>query len=205
MRTLLLVRHGQTAWNRDERFRGQADIPLDDVGMEQARRTGRFIAARWSPVAIYASPLSRAMQTAQAIAEACGGPSVQPVPALTDINYGAWVGLSVPEVEARYPDDLRLWQQEPARGHPTGGESLHALQERSVAALRALLAQHADDATLIVVGHTVLNRALMLGLLGMNLNHFWQLGQDPCAINVLDERPGRFSLRVLNLTVHLEG
>lgn len=202
MRTLLLVRHGQTPWNRVERFRGQADIPLDEVGLEQARRTGHFIAARWRPVAIYTSPLSRAVQTAQAIADACGGLTVQPVDALTDIHYGDWAGLTPDEVAQRYPEALRIWQQDPAHACPTNGESLRDLQTRSLTALRALLARH-DAAPVVVVGHTVLNRVLLLGLLGMDLGHFWQLAQDPCAINLVEEQAGRFTLALLNSTFHL--
>ncbi len=206
MVTLLLVRHGQTAWNDPERFRGQADIPLNDLGLEQARRTGAFIAARWRPLAVYASPLSRAMQTAQAIADACGGLTVEPVAGLIDINYGDWAGLTLQEVAARYPEAMRIWQEDPAHAHPPNGESLRVFHQRVVDTARELLHRHADSPDpVVIVGHTVMNRVLMLGLLGMDLRHFWQLDQLPCAINLLTERRERWTLKWLNFTLHLEG
>ena len=70
--TILLVRHGQTEWNRVERFRGRADVPLNDNGLQQAEATGRRVAAQWQPVAIYSSPLSRAVKTAEAIGRQAG-------------------------------------------------------------------------------------------------------------------------------------
>ncbi len=207
---IILVRHGQTAWNysasnNEERFRGQEDVPLDATGLEQARRTGRFIAARWQPVACYASPLSRAVQTAQAIVEACGLESVQPVADLIDINYGDWARHTVSEVMATWPEAYRIWREDPAHAHPPGGESLVALQQRSLAAVREILARHSQIGTLVIVGHTVLNRVLILGLLGISLDHFWQLGQDPCGISFLHEGWGRYHLEWLNETVHLDG
>ena len=71
---LILVRHGRTAWNREERFRGRADVPLDAVGLAQAEATGKRVATQWQPQALYASPLSRAIQTAEAIGRASGVP-----------------------------------------------------------------------------------------------------------------------------------
>jgi probable phosphoglycerate mutase len=80
---ILLVRHGQTEWNRVERFRGRADVPLNETGLAQAEATGRRIAAEWQPTAIYSSPLSRAVKTAEAIANHFALP-VQIHPGLTD-------------------------------------------------------------------------------------------------------------------------
>jgi len=68
MTRIILVRHGQTEWNRVERFRGRADVPLNETGLAQAEATGRRVASEWQPVAIYSSPLSRAVKTAEAIA-----------------------------------------------------------------------------------------------------------------------------------------
>ncbi len=91
--TLILVRHGQTDWNRVERSRGRYDISLNSTGLEQARRIAQRLAKRWNPAAIYSSPLSRAIQTADAIALACNQ-KVMPEAGLTDIDYGAWQGMS---------------------------------------------------------------------------------------------------------------
>jgi probable phosphoglycerate mutase len=69
MTRIILVRHGQTEWNRIERFRGRADVPLNETGIKQAEATGNRVAAKWKPVAIYSSPLLRAVKTAEAIAK----------------------------------------------------------------------------------------------------------------------------------------
>ena len=89
MTHILLVRHGQTAWNRSDRFRGRADVPLDEVGLAQAEATGRRVASQWQVNAVYSSTMSRALNTAQAIAGRFGL-SVQPHAGLTDIDFGAW-------------------------------------------------------------------------------------------------------------------
>jgi len=85
--TVILVRHGQTEWNRVERFRGRADVPLNDTGLKQAEATGRRVGATWRPVTIYSSPLSRAVKTAEAIGR-YAGLSVAIHPELADIDYG---------------------------------------------------------------------------------------------------------------------
>jgi phosphoserine phosphatase len=85
MTRILLVRHGQTEWNRVERFRGRADVPLNETGLAQAEATGRRVAAEWQPVAVYSSPRSRSVKTAEAIAKHFNRP-VQIHPGLADID-----------------------------------------------------------------------------------------------------------------------
>jgi len=102
---IILVRHGQTAWNRVERFRGRADIELNDSGLAQAEATARRIAAEWHPEAIYASPLSRARTTAQAIARRVALEVVVDA-GLLDIDYGQWQGLTPDEAHSRWPEAL---------------------------------------------------------------------------------------------------
>lgn len=201
MTQILLIRHGQTAWNRVERFRGQADIPLDEVGLAQAARTGEYVAAFWQPVAVYTSPLTRTRQTAAAIA-APWGLAVQPHPGLLDIHYGAWQGLTPDEVAARWPVELDQWYHAPAVARIPGGESLELLRERGLAAVHELTARHPEE-TIVLVGHTVINRVLLLSLLGVGLEAFWRLRQDPCAINVIEAAAGQFVLCSLNQTAHL--
>ncbi|OQA22019.1 MAG: Phosphoserine phosphatase 1 [Chloroflexi bacterium ADurb.Bin360] len=201
MTLLVLVRHGQTAWNRQERFRGQADIPLDEAGLAQAERAGRHIAALWQPAAIYASPLSRAHQTAAAIAQHFEL-HVQPHPGLLDIHYGDWQGLTPTEVAARWLFEFRQWQDAPATMRIPGGESLEVLRERGMEAVRELVARHTGE-TIILVGHTVINRVLLLSMMGVGLEAFWRLRQDPCAINVIEADAGQFVLCLVNQTLHL--
>ena len=94
--SIILVRHGQTEWNRVERFRGRIDIPLNQTGIDQAKKTAKRISTRWNPSAVYTSPLSRAKETAEIIAQSCKL-AAQVNNGLIDINYGEWQGLTPEE------------------------------------------------------------------------------------------------------------
>lgn len=201
MTRIVLVRHGQTEWNRVERFRGQADVPLNETGLAQAEATGQRVAAEWQPVAVYASPLSRAVRTAEAIASRLGLP-VQPHPALIDINYGQWQGLTPDEVRQRWPEELDAWYNAPRRARIPGGETLDELRERAMAAVRALAARH-EGQTIALVAHTVVNRVILLAVLGLENDRFWRLRQDTCAVNVFEVEGDVFTVALLNDTCHL--
>lgn len=197
----ILVRHGQTEWNRVERFRGRADVPLNEVGLAQAAATGRRIAAGWQPAAVYTSPLSRAAVTAQAIAAHFNLPVI-PLDGLADIHYGDWQGLTPEEAAARWPDLVHAWYTAPAAVRIPGGESLADLRERAMAAIHELTTRHAGQ-TIVVVSHTVVNRVILLAILGLGNDRFWRLRQDNCAINVFEAKGGDFTLVAMNDTCHL--
>ena len=95
---LVLVRHGQTDWNLTARFQGQADVGLNDTGVQQAQRAAPHVAA-FGPTAVLSSPLQRASLTAQYIADACGIDVVQTDPRLEEINVGTWAGESLTDLE----------------------------------------------------------------------------------------------------------
>ncbi len=201
MTQIVLVRHGQTEWNRVERFRGRFDVPLNEAGLAQAAATGRRIAAEWRPVAIYSSPLSRAVQTAKAVAWNLGL-LVQPDLGLIDIDYGEWQGLTPGEARARWPEIVEAWYHAPQRAQIPGGETLERVRARGLAAVRTLAARHVDQ-TLVLVGHTVINRAILLGIMGLGIDRFWHIGQDTCAINVFETEGDDFVLVSLNDVCHL--
>ncbi len=201
MTTLILVRHGQTSWNRVERFRGRADVPLDETGLAQARATGKRVAAAWQPIAVYSSPLSRALSTAEAIAAHFSLPVI-PHPDLADIDYGQWQGLTPDEARARWPDALTTWYEAPHQARIPGGETLDNLRARAMACVRDLSARHAGE-TIVLVGHTVINRIILLGVLGLGNERFWRIRQDTCAINVVEVEGDTFTLVSLNDTCHL--
>ncbi len=200
--TLILVRHGQTEWNRVERFRGRYDIPLNSTGLEQARRTAQRLAKRWNPVAIYSSPLSRALQTADAIAQAWDL-KVMPNEGLIDIDYGAWQGLSPAEARETWPEQIVDWYERPGLAEIPGGETLQQVRDRAMAVVFQAAEQHIGR-TVVMVSHTVVNRLILLGALGLGNDHFWRLKQEPCAINVLAIEGQEFTLQLFNDTCHLE-
>lgn len=198
---IVLVRHGRTEWNRIERFRGRADVPLDETGLAQAKATGQRIAAEWQPAAIYSSPLSRAIQTAEAIAHH-GETTVQPYPGLIDIDYGLWQGMTPEEAGRQWPDMVAAWYHAPHAARIPGGESLADVRRRGMAAVQALAERH-HGATIVLVGHTVINRAILLGVMGLGDDRFWRIRQEPCAVNVFEVETDDFTLVSLNDTGHL--
>ncbi len=202
MTRIVLVRHGETEWNRLERFRGRADVPLNARGVAQAEAVARRIAAEGPLDAVYSSPLSRALRTAEAIA-ARAGLTAQVCPGLVDIDYGLWQGLTPAEVEARWPDVLRAWYEKPQEARIPGGETLGDLRRRGMEALRGLAARH-EGGRIAAVGHTVINRAILLEALGAGNDRFWRLRQDTCALNVLEVEGGEFTVVSLNDTCHLK-
>jgi len=200
---VILVRHGQTEWNRVERFRGRADVPLNATGLAQAEATGRRVAAEWRPVAVYSSPLLRAVRTAEAIARHFNL-AVQTYSGLADIDYGQWQGLTPDEARQRWPEQVDNWYRHPDRAIIPGGENLAELRSRAMGAVNELVCRHPGE-TIVLVGHTVINRVILLGVLGLGNERFWQLRQDTCALNVFEAGQGDFVLVCLNDTCHLRG
>jgi broad specificity phosphatase PhoE len=201
MTCIILVRHGQTEWNRVERFRGHADVPLNEVGLRQAEATGLRIAGQWQPVQVYSSPFSRAVKTAEAIASHFNLP-VQVHPGLADIDYGEWQGLTPQEVQARWPEMLQTWYEHPEAASIPGGETLAALRTRGMKTVNQLASRHTSQ-TIVIVGHTVINRVILLGMLGLGNERFWHIKQDTCAINVIETDDHDFILVTLNDSCHI--
>ena len=140
MTRLVLIRHGETDWNVEGRYQGQANPPLNARGRAQARRLAEELRGVGLDV-LYSSPLRRALQTAQVIAETLGLP-LHIEPRLMEINQGDWEGCLRSEIAARYPDLFRRWETEPWEVTPPGGESLAQVQARVYAALDEILARH---------------------------------------------------------------
>jgi probable phosphoglycerate mutase len=201
MTCIVLVRHGQTEWNRVERFRGRADVPLNETGLAQAKATGKRVAQEWQPVAVYSSPLSRAVKTAEAIAQRLQQP-VQIHDGLTDIDYGQWQGLTPDEAKERWPEVHHAWYNLPHTARIPGGETLDHLRARAMAAVAELAARHVGQ-TILLVSHTVVNRVILLAVLGLGNERFWRLRQDTCAINVFEAEASEYTLASLNDTCHL--
>lgn len=202
MTTILLTRHGQTAWNREERFRGQIDLPLNATGERQAVALAERLAA-FPVAAIYSGPLQRAARTGQICAERLGL-QAQVLPGLLDLHLGEWQGLSPDEAAARDPELYGQWLNTPAVVRFPGGESLEIVQQRAIAALETVVARHHGE-TVVLVAHLGVNRVLLCAVLGLDLNHYWMLRQDTCCLNIFRcQAPGRYELVTLNDTCHMD-
>src|SRR5512146_2017965 len=126
--SFILIRHGQTEWNKQDRFRGHVDIPLNDTGKAQAQKVAARL-ANDKIDAIYASPLQRTMQTAQPVAEA-HGLEVQKEDALIDLDVGAMEGLTVEEARQTFPDVVDKWLNAPSKLKFPKGESIKSVRTR---------------------------------------------------------------------------
>jgi broad specificity phosphatase PhoE len=202
MSRIILVRHGQTEWNRVVRFRGIIDVPLNEIGLTQARATGRRLASS-AVAAVYSSPLSRALRTAEAIAEP-HGLRVVPHQGLKDMSFGTWGGLSPDEAQKLSPDLAPSWFTEPHLVRPPGGGTLEEVRARVTLAVQEIVARHENE-TAVLVAHQLVNRVLCCALIGLDNSHFWRIGQDPCCISIFDHHDGRFDVVTLNDTCHLAG
>jgi len=176
---------------------------LDETGLAQAEATAQRIACEWQPVAVYTSPLSRAVKTAEAIARQCGL-AVQVHRGLLDIHYGQWQGLTPDEARETWPEMVDTWYRTPDAAQIPGGETLNSLRARAMETVRELAARHQGN-TVVLVGHTVVNRAILLGVLGLRNHRFWHLRQGTCAINLFEVSSGEFILVSMNDTCHLRG
>ena len=201
MTRLVVVRHGRTEWNRVERFRGRANIELDEVGIKQAEAVATR-GAEWQISAVYSSPLSRALTTAEKLARPLKL-EVMLLPDIIDIDYGDWQGMSPEEVAAKYGDLYLTWLNSPHKVKFPGGESLAEIRERAASAVNDLIAQYPKE-TIVLVSHKVVCQILILSLLGLDNSHFWEITQDVCAINLFEVRSGVPSTLFLNDTCHLK-
>jgi broad specificity phosphatase PhoE len=200
MTKIYLVRHGRTAWNREEIFRGTKDIPLDEQGREEARLTGEWLKGEKID-AVYSSPLSRSKETAIAIA-GHHGLDVQVLEGLRDINYGKWEGVAHDEVIKQWPELYMKWKNEPHRVVFPEGESLDMVRMRSMDALMEVVSRH-PEGTIVLVAHRVVNKVMVAAIIGLDNSHFWRIGQDTGAINSFSYNDGEWIILSVNDTCHL--
>ena len=200
MTTIYLVRHGQTAWNKEEIFRGRTDVPLDETGLKQAELVGEYF--RETKIgAVYSSPLSRARQTAEGIAR-IHNLEVETLPGIIDMSFGNWEGHAHQEIRKMDPETYRLWREQPQRVTLPGGEGLDQVRTRAMAALEEVIDKN-PGLTVVLVSHRVITKILLCAILGLDNSHFWQIKQDTTAINRIDYMNGLYILSLMNETCHL--
>jgi broad specificity phosphatase PhoE len=206
MRTVLyLIRHGATEANlaKPSRLQGRRhNPPLARLGVRQAEATRDFLGVR--PIDhCYCSPLLRAVQTA-AIVAAPHGLSPVPLDELTECDVGSWEGLDWQTIRYLDADAYQRFMANPAaHGYP-GGESFADVSRRVVGCLERLLREHAGQ-SLLVVGHHVVNRTYLAGLLGLLPEQARQVKLDNCGISVVLHEDEQTTVSTLNAAFHLQG
>jgi len=204
MRTrILLVRHGETTSAAEDRFAGSTDVELSEAGRHQARALGRRLAPE-TLAAAYTSPLARTRETARLILEG-RNLTATVVPELREIDHGNWEGHTKDEVRHEWAEELRAWESDPFTFAPNGGETGLEVLNRALPRLLAIAERHVGSSVL-VVSHKATIRLLVGHLLGFALRGYRdRLGQNPCALNVLDvQRGGEARLLLFNDVSHYE-
>ena len=197
---IILVRHGETTWNIAGRYQGQEDTPLSALGQQQ----GHLLAQALKTVPIdycLASPLQRAYQTCLYCAELH---QLTPVmdERLLEINHGTWEGVLAEDIQKQYPQEFELWHSQPQLVQMPQGENLEDVRLRVRAAFDEYAVKYAGK-TILVAAHDAVNKAIICDVLGLGMEHFWQIKQDNTCINVLEYQKGTWRLVLLNSTNHL--
>ncbi|WP_104132737.1 histidine phosphatase family protein [Cryobacterium sp. M91] len=201
MATVILVRHGRTTANTAGILAGRAaGVRLDQIGQDQAALTGKRLAVV-PLVAVVSSPLERCQQTAQLILDHQSGSPVMPIDDdLTECDYGQWQGRTISDLATE-----ALWsvvQTQPSAVVFPGGESMAAMQARSVAAIRrhdaAFEAQHGPGAVWVAVSHGDVIKSILADALGMHLDLFQRINVGPASVSIVQYGPKRPSVHATN-------
>jgi phosphoserine phosphatase len=204
---LLLVRHGETEWNRMGRFQGQIDIPLNDNGRSQARAAAGFLADQSLDFAV-SSPMARPRETAETILAEHPQLSLGFDDGFKEIGHGLWEGKLESEIAADYADLLADWKVKPETVQMPEGENIHDVWNRSVAAWEQVVANAPEGSTGLVVAHDAVNKVILCQVLGLEAKDIWAVKQGNCAVTVVDYPKGlagRPVVQALNITSHLGG
>lgn len=196
-----IVRHGETSWNSEGRIQGHADVPLSDRGRAQIRQLDlRLTAVEFS--AVYASDLTRTMETAAILASLSVRP--QAAPELREFSYGEWEGLTLKDAEA---SDPALFAKRLARSRQDfaapGGETTADVLERVRGFVEQTRARSAPGDRLLVAAHGGSIRALLVCLLDLPVEHFWRFGIDPASLGIVRDFDDTAVLDLWNDTSHL--
>ncbi|MEB3262864.1 MAG: histidine phosphatase family protein [Synechococcus sp.] len=204
---LLLVRHGETDWNRQGRFQGQIDIPLNANGLAQAHAARRFLAEQ-SLQRAYTSVMSRPRRTAEAILEDHPGVPLTSTRGLVEIGHGLWEGCLESEIAECWPQLLADWKRQPETVQMPEGETIQDVWDRSLRTWEVIAGSLDPGETALVVAHDAVNKTILCGLLGLGPGDIWAIKQGNGGVTVIDYPNGLAGgavVSALNLTAHLGG
>lgn len=215
---IFLVRHGETDWNRQGRFQGQIDVPLNPTGQAQGEQVAAFLKDVSFHQAI-SSPMLRPKATAEAILAHHPQVPLKLIPAFAEISHGDWEGKLEPEVESLYPGELHRWRQTPAVVQMPNGENLQQVWERAIAAWEQLIDELRQSSAMLhrggdrgpdqvlVVAHDAINKLILCQVVGLGIEQFWHFKQGNGGVSIIDYplQGGHPRLQAMNITTHLGG
>ncbi len=204
---IFLIRHGETNWNKEGRFQGQIDIPLNDNGKDQARKTFEYL--RNIPFnKAFSSSMHRPYETAQIILQSNNDLKIEKIDSLVEISHGLWEGKLETEIREKWPILLKNWHDKPEEVTMPEGESIKDVSERSIKAFNKISLSQKDNDLTLLVAHDAVNKTLICNLLGINYSNIWMIKQGNGGITVIDlfNDPSKpFVISALNITKHLGG
>jgi phosphoserine phosphatase len=204
---ILLVRHGETEWNRQSRFQGQIDVPLNPKGQDQARCAAEFLQSVHIDRA-FTSPMLRPKETAEKILSKHPDLELEYIDELKEISHGLWEGKFEHEIEAEFPGELLRWQQTPGVVQMPEGENLQQVWDRVAIAWQQMVDSIAPGATALVVAHDAVNKAILCQVFNLEPESFWLFKQGNGGVSVIDYHKGGDRppcLQAMNITTHLSG
>jgi alpha-ribazole phosphatase len=197
---LIVVRHGETFYNAQDRLTGQSDVPLNPLGERQAVALGDSLATEHLD-AIVTSDLERTRVTARAIAQNHGLPVQEDID-LRELAFGEWEGYTFDEVLARDANLVSLWRADPSKYAPPGGETVAQLRDRCARALTRWQTRY-PEASVVWVTHGALIGVLLCHVLDIDLKRRWQFRHDNASISEIRLRGDRTIIMRLNETAHI--
>jgi 2,3-bisphosphoglycerate-dependent phosphoglycerate mutase len=193
MLEILLIRHGQTDWNRDRRIMGQRPIPLNEVGREEAAKTAQSL--KDTPLdAVYSSPVLRAMETAEFLLQG-RGLALHPAPHVAEIDYGDWIGKTFDEVMGE--EAFHIYHKTPHHAQPPGGEKMLDVYRRSTEFIEELRKKH-PGGRVAVVSHADVIKTILVHYLNLQLNDILKLRIDNGSLSLLCCEGGRVRVHTIN-------
>lgn len=201
---LLLIRHGQSEANAERRLQGQGEYPLTELGRQQARRLAQRLGEQYSSiVAVYTSSQGRAVETAEILAQAAGSPVV-PDDRLREFDVGALTGLTVEEIQERFPQVSTAWREDVDEWVPTpGGESQDDFVQRVGEVFDEIIDRHRGDETVVVVSHGGTLGAYLGRVMGRAPGLRSPFAFDNASMTIVDLSRRRPRLVLLNDTCHI--
>jgi broad specificity phosphatase PhoE len=200
---ILLVRHGETEWNRIKRFQGRSNLPLNQTGKKQIRALA--LALKDAPItAIYTSPLIRAMETAILIRSFHPSVPIMEDEGLMEMDLGEFDGMEAQHWIERYPNYRKTWQRAPSSVKMPGGESLQEVQTRAVEALERITKEYPPEVTLLICTHNFVICSILCHALEISLDNFREIKQETAALNIVYKKGKQFRVESVNDRAHLQ-
>jgi len=205
MTTLLIIRHGQSMGNLEDRFIGQTDSPLSELGMLQAEKTAEYVASTYTVDKIYSSDLSRAYDTGRKLSEKTGL-EITTDKNLREIYAGEWETLPFTEIIEKYPEEFKIWMEDVGRSTCVGGESIVSVYRRATEAIEKI-AKENDGKVVAITTHATVIRSVLCYFKGipaedMKDSKTWVSN---ASVTKVTYENGTFTIESESYDKHLEG